>query len=129
MTGAHASISYLKTHIKKFLNEVDKYDKLLKLLTNDKNETQKWLSQSEHLHLFGLIKNIRFQNDLLRLWEGKELGEKFNQAFNKKLVSIKGYWASSILENLIRNKLLASFGSDNDTKVSHKSIDNCIKKM
>ena len=34
----------LSIYIKQFLNEVKKFNKLLKLLTNDKNKNPRWIS-------------------------------------------------------------------------------------
>ena len=120
MTTTQDSIMLPSTHINHFLNEVHKHDAIFKILTNYSNDVPMWISQNNHLNLFGLLKDIRFWFNLLVLWEGKWLDEKYNKALKKFFSNTKGEWSSNVIRKIHEDKLLSTL-TDANTEPSSKN--------
>ena len=58
ITDRQNTVLSLSIYAKQFLNKVSKFNKLLKLLTNNKNYNPRWISQYNYLNLFRLLEDI-----------------------------------------------------------------------
>ena len=59
MKSYHINAHNLKIHIKQRLNEIHRVEKLMKKVKNHDNETQRWLSQHNHLILDEIIDDFK----------------------------------------------------------------------
>ena len=72
----NANTLYL--HVKQFLNECDKYDKLRRSMENkptNYKDPPRWISQHNHANLLNMKNDVIKYGNITNLWDGKCMGD------------------------------------------------------
>ena len=90
-TANERNVNTLDLHIKQFLNDCDKYDKLKRImenkLTNDK-DPPRWIIQYNHVNLLNTKTDVIKHGNITNLWDGKHIGEKHMQVVKSHFTSV-----------------------------------------
>ena len=88
------NVNTLDLHIKQFLNECDKYDKLKRIMekkvTKDK-DPPRWIMQYNHVNLLNIKNDVIKYGNTTNLWDGKYKGEKYTQVVKSHFTSMHSH--------------------------------------
>ena len=89
------NVNALDMHVKQFLNECDKYDKLKRIMekkvTKDK-DPPRWIMQYNHVNLLNIKNDVIKYGNITNLWDGKYIGEKHMQVAKSHFTSMHPHW-------------------------------------
>ena len=118
-TANELNVNTLDLHIKQFLNECDKYDKLKRIMekkvTKDK-DPPRWIMQYNHVNLLNIKNDVIKYGNITNLWDGKYMGEKYIQVVKSHFTSMYPHWSKNMLENIYVDKLINGLNAEYDDK-------------
>ena len=118
-TANERNANTLDLHVKQFLNECDKYDKLRRIMenkpTNDK-DPPRWITQYNHVNLLNIKNDVIKHGNITNLWDGKHMGEKCMQVAKSHFTSMHPHWSKNMLENIHIDKLINALNADYEDK-------------
>ena len=112
MTHNHDNLLQLSICIRHHLNEFDKVDKLMKKVTNDKNELPKWMSKHNRLNVDGILDDISWLGLVHWTWEGNTQGQKYIQTCKHEFVTKKGNFVQTLINKTCTKNILQHLSSN-----------------
>ena len=131
MTSNNDDLLQLSICIKQHLNEFDKVDKLMKKVTNDKNDLPKLMHKHNHLNVDGMLDDIRGLSPVDWMWEGSMHGEKHIQTCKHEFESKKGNFGQTLIDKTCTTNILQhlssniEFNQEDKYNYDNSEIKNC----
>ena len=107
MTSNEDNIGNLNIHYKQYMNELNRVDQTLKIISNETGKKPIWLSQHNDLNVPILFKNNKRGGNVGNYWDGNEHGEKGIKPVKNEFTTTKGEFAGNLMKKVHNNKIMS----------------------
>ena len=107
MTSNEDNIGNLNIHYKQHMNELNRVDQTLKIISNETGKKPIWLSQYNNLNVPILFKNNKRGGNVGNYWDGNEHGEKGIKPVKNEFTTTKGEFAGNLMKKVHNNKIMS----------------------